>query len=167
MYCLLLLSIYKSNFFFETIAENLLFNKQQVENQKNYIFMNYNNNIDREYIEGKNIQIIINLLKDKNISFSKLSTHSNKVNPYNIPSDVWNQISTDSRLTPTFLTKYQNHINWKHLSQYFNFQNDDNNILFSQIFLQRCNLNALINNKSIIYTPHPCMWGFTITINYD
>jgi hypothetical protein len=31
MYCLLLLSIYKSNFFFETIAENLLFNKQQVE----------------------------------------------------------------------------------------------------------------------------------------
>jgi len=116
--------------------------------------MNYNNNIDREYIEGKNIQIIINLLKDKNISFSKLSTHINKVNPYNIPSDVWGaRISTDSRLTPTFLTKYQNHINWKHLSQYFNFQNDDNNILFSQIFLQRGNLNALINNKSItIYT---------------
>ena len=129
--------------------------------------MNYNNNIDREYIEGKNIQIIINLLKDKNISFSKLSTHINKVNPYNIPSKVWNQISTDSRLTPTFLTKYQNNINWKHLSQYFNFQNDDNNILFSQIFLQRCNLNALINNKSIIYTPDPCKWGFTITINYD
>ena len=129
--------------------------------------MNYNNNIDREYIEGKNIQNIISLLNDKNISFSKLSTHINKVNHYNIPSKVWDQISTDSRITPTFLTKYQNHINWKHLSLNYDFRNDDNNILFSKIFQQKCNLNALINNKSIIYSVDSCMWGFTITINYD
>lgn len=129
--------------------------------------MNYNYNQDKQYTEEKNIQNIINILKDKNISFSKLSTHINKVNPYNIPSKVWNNISIDSRLTPTFLTKFHNHINWKHLSLNYNFQNDDNNILFSEIFQQKCNLNALINNKSIIYKIDPCMWGFNITINYE
>lgn len=129
--------------------------------------MNYNYNMDEDYIKGKNIQKIINILNNKNIPFSKLETHINKIKPYNIHQIIWNKISTDSRITPDFLTKYQNYINWKYISQYFNFQNDDNNILLSEIFQLKCNLHALINNKSITYTTDKCLWGFNIEINYD
>ena len=129
--------------------------------------MNYNNNTDNEYVEAKYIQNIINILNDKYIPFAKLQIHINKAKPHKIPHKIWNKISIDSRITPDFLTKYQNHINWNYLSKYFNFQDDDNNILFSEIFQQKCNLYELVNNKSIIYTVDSCMWGFNITINYD